>query len=159
MRSSQAILLTGGTGYVGGRLIPLLETRNEFLRCVARDPTHLKPRVGPRTDVVRGDLLDAESLRAAFDGIDTAFYLVHSMGSGSDFEQSDRQAAENFAAAARQAGVRRIIYLGGLGESQDDCRRICVAVRKWVISCARREFKCWNFAPRSSLVPGVCRSN
>mgnify|MGYP002623047440 CR=1 FL=1 len=119
MRSSQAILLTGGTGYVGGRLIPLLETRNEFLRCVARDPTHLKPRVGPRTDVVRGDLLDAESLRAAFDGIDTAFYLVHSMGSGSDFEQSDRQAAENFAAAARQAGVRRIIYLGGLGESQD----------------------------------------
>ena len=66
-------------------------------------------------EVVQGDVLDADSLTAAMDGIDTAFYCVHSMGSTADFEQEDRQAARNFADAARRAGVRRIIYLGGLG--------------------------------------------
>lgn len=109
------ILLTGGTGYIGGRLLSLLERRGFRLRCLARHPESLRGRVSAATEVVAGDVLDPESLPAAFEGVDTAYYLIHSMGSGRDFERDDRQAAANFAAAAKAAGVRRIIYLGGLG--------------------------------------------
>jgi len=109
------ILLTGGTGYIGGRLLPLLERRGLRLRCLARRPESLLGRVAGSTEVVTGDVLAPESLTAAFEGVDTAYYLIHSMGTARDFERDDREAAANFAAAARQAGVRRIIYLGGLG--------------------------------------------
>ena len=109
------ILLTGGTGYIGGRLLSLLERRGSRLRCLARHPESLRGRVSAATEVVAGDVLDPESLPAAFEGVDTAYYLIHSMGSGRDFERDDRQAAANFAAAAKAAGVRRIIYLRGLG--------------------------------------------
>jgi uncharacterized protein YbjT (DUF2867 family) len=115
------ILLTGGTGYVGGRLIPLLEQRPASLRCLARDPETLRPRVRTTTEVVPGDVLDPPSLVRALQGVHTAYYLVHLMsGSGSkDFERADRRAASNFAEAARQSGLRRIIYLGGLGDDAD----------------------------------------
>ena len=115
------ILLTGGSGYVGGRLIPLLERRRAALRCLARDPERMRSRVLPSTKVVRGDVLDRPSLDVALRGVHTAYYLVHLMsGSGSkDFEREDRQAAGNFAGAAREAGVRRLIYLGGLGDDAD----------------------------------------
>ncbi|QDU44744.1 3 beta-hydroxysteroid dehydrogenase/Delta 5--_4-isomerase [Symmachiella dynata] len=119
MPNQRSILLTGGTGYVGGRLIPLLEKQGYPLRCVARQPQHLEARVQASTEIVQGDLFEPESLRTALDGIDTAFYMVHSLGTGQDFEKEDRTAALNFAEAARHANVRRIIYLGGLGESQD----------------------------------------
>jgi uncharacterized protein YbjT (DUF2867 family) len=109
------ILLTGATGYVGGRLLPLLEAQGYQVRCMTRRPETLAASVGETTEVVKGDVLDADSLTAVMAGIDTAFYFVHSMGSSSDFEAQDRQAAQNFTDAARQAGVRRIIYLGGLG--------------------------------------------
>jgi uncharacterized protein YbjT (DUF2867 family) len=112
------ILLTGGTGYIGGRLLSLLERRGVRLRCLARRPENLRPRAASTTEVVRGDVLDPESLPAAFEGVDTAYYLIHSMGMARDFEREDRQAAANFAAAAKQAGVRRIIYLGGLGKPE-----------------------------------------
>ena len=112
---SHLVLLTGGTGYIGGRLLPLLERRGVRLRCLARRPESLRARVGSTTEVVAGDVLAPESLPAAFECVDTAYYLIHSMGSARDFELEDRQAAANFAAAAKQAGVRRIIYLGGLG--------------------------------------------
>lgn len=111
----QTVLLTGGTGYVGGRLIPLLERRGVRLRCLARDPNKLRPRVAPDTEVVPGDVFDVDSLTAALQGVEIAYYLVHSMAASRDFERQDRQAAENFGRAARQAGVRRLIYLGGLG--------------------------------------------
>jgi uncharacterized protein YbjT (DUF2867 family) len=120
MSNQHSILLTGGTGYVGGRLIALLEQRGYQLRCLGRCPDHLASRVQPSTEVVQGDVLVPESLRAALDGVETAFYLVHSMGTGQDFEQEDRQAARNFAQAARDANVRRIIYLGGLGDSDQE---------------------------------------
>lgn len=113
--SGHAVLLTGATGYVGGRLLRVLEDRGATVRCLARNPDHLRRRVGPTTQVVQGDVLDASSLADAFAGIAVAYYLVHSMGSTGDFEREDRDAAREFGAAARAAGVRRIVYLGGLG--------------------------------------------
>ena len=118
MSAGSRILVTGGTGYVGGRLIPLLEQRGHRVRCVARRPEFLQQRVGPQTEVVAGDVLQPETLASALKEIETAFYLVHSMGAGKDFEDEDRIAARNFAEAARRSGVRRIVYLGGLGDEQ-----------------------------------------
>ncbi len=109
------ILLTGATGYVGGRLLRELEARGRRVRCLARRPEHLRGRTGPRTEVVAGDVLDPASLEPALRGVDAAYYLVHSMGSAGDFEEQDRRGAEAFGRAARAAGVRRIVYLGGLG--------------------------------------------
>jgi uncharacterized protein YbjT (DUF2867 family) len=86
---------------------------------LCRNPEALSWRVAPRTELVRGDLLQPASLGAAFSGVDTAFYLVHSMNSGEEFEAEERAAAGNFAAAARCAGVRRIVYLGGLGHGAE----------------------------------------
>ncbi|MCL4402297.1 MAG: SDR family oxidoreductase, partial [Acidobacteria bacterium] len=108
------LLLTGATGYVGGRLLRRLERDKFSVRCLCRDPEALRGRVAPGTGLVRGDLLQSASLAAAFSGVDTAFYLVHSMHAGPEFEAQEREAAANFAQAAREAGVRRIIYLGGL---------------------------------------------
>lgn len=113
--NTRNVLLTGATGYVGGRLLPLLEREGHRVRCVTRRPEALRSIVDDASEVVQGDVLNADSLDAAMEGIDTAFYFVHSMGSKADFEAADRQAAQNFADAARRAGVRRIIYLGGLG--------------------------------------------
>lgn len=111
----QVVLLTGATGYIGGRLLPILEARKLPLRCLARHPENLRPRVAASTEIVPGDVLDTESLAAAMQGVHTAYYLIHSMGRAGDFEQDEKRAAANFAAAAKGAGVRRIIYLGGLG--------------------------------------------
>ena len=112
-----AILLTGATGCIGGRLLAALEAREYPVRCMTRRPQALAGRVGPCTSVVRGDCLDPTSLRDTLSGIHTAYYLVHSMGGTADFEAQDRAAARNFGAAARAAGVRRIVYVGGLGSA------------------------------------------
>lgn len=117
---STRILLTGASGYVGGRLLRRLEAQGRSVRCLARRPEYLASRVGPGTEVVAGDVLDRTSLDAAFVGVDTAYYLVHSMGGAHGFEEADRIAARNFAEAARAAGCRRIVYLGGLGESSPE---------------------------------------
>jgi uncharacterized protein YbjT (DUF2867 family) len=118
--SSQGpILLTGATGYVGGRLRRVLEEEGRPVRCLTRRPESLRGRVGPGTEVAAGDVLDPESLPPAMEGVRTAYYLVHSMGTGGDFETQDRTAARNFAAAAQSAGVERIIYLGGLGDPDE----------------------------------------
>jgi uncharacterized protein YbjT (DUF2867 family) len=114
------ILLTGATGYVGGRLLHELQQRGVRVRCLARKPEYARARTTGTTEVVGGDVLDAESLERAMAGVDTAYYLVHSMDSGGAFASADRAGARNFAAAAKRAGVRRIIYLGGLGESAAD---------------------------------------
>ncbi len=113
------ILLTGASGYVGGRLRPALEARGHQVRCLARRPDLLVAKSGPATEVVQGDVLDRQSLDAALRGVDAAYYLVHSMGTSGPFEQADRQAARNFGEAARAAGVGRIIYLGGLGSDDE----------------------------------------
>lgn len=114
----KTVLLTGATGYVGARLLQALENRGLHLRCLVRRPEALDERVGATTDVVKGDVLDRQSLDSALHGVDVAYYLVHSMGSTGSFEESDRKGAQNFAEAARAAGVRRIIYLGGLGSDE-----------------------------------------
>jgi len=114
------ILLTGATGYVGGRLLKVLEARGHEVRCLARNPANLASRVGPGTRVVSGDVLDARSLTAALAGTETAYYLVHSLGDASGFEAREKAGAQNFANAARAAGITRIIYLGGLGEEGED---------------------------------------
>jgi uncharacterized protein YbjT (DUF2867 family) len=116
MDRKNLILLTGATGYVGGRLLQALEDRGYLVRCIARRPQALLARASATTEVVFGDCFQPESLSAALAGVHTAYYLVHSMGSTESFEEKDRQAASNFAEAARQAKVQRIIYLGGLGE-------------------------------------------
>lgn len=112
------ILMTGASGYVGGRLLRPLALR-AAVRCLTRRPEFLAERVPAGVAVVRGDVLDPDSLHAALAGADTAFYFVHSMGSPDDFEEADRRGARNFAAAAAAAGVRRIIYLGGLGDRDE----------------------------------------
>jgi uncharacterized protein YbjT (DUF2867 family) len=117
--TTPTVLLTGASGYVGGLLIPLLETQPIALRCLARSPDKLRPLVKGSTQIVRGDVLDATSLNPALQGVHTAYYLVHLMSGSDDFENEDRQAATNFAEAAKRAGVRRIIYLGGLGDDAD----------------------------------------
>ncbi|MFC4224840.1 SDR family oxidoreductase [Lysinibacter cavernae] len=112
------ILVTGATGYVGGRLVPILLNAGYRVRVLARTPDRLRdvPWAGA-VEIAKGDLLDAESLAAAFDGIDAAYYLVHSMGSAQrrrDFDTTERESASNVVAAAEAAGVKRIVYLGGL---------------------------------------------
>lgn len=114
------ILVTGATGYVGGRLLAALEAEGASVRCLARRPAHLRERVAPTTEVVAGDVLDRTSLDAALSGVSVAYYLVHSMGAADAFVETDRRGAQNFGAAAKAAGVRRIVYLGGLGDDRAD---------------------------------------
>ncbi|MFE9331516.1 SDR family oxidoreductase [Streptomyces sp. NPDC006925] len=108
-------LVTGATGYIGGRLVPELLEAGYAVRCLARSPEKLRDHPwADRVEVVGGDLTDRDPTAAALRGVDVAYYLVHSLGTGSGFEETDRKAARLFAEEARRAGVRRIVYLGGL---------------------------------------------
>ncbi|MFO1518343.1 MAG: DUF2867 domain-containing protein [bacterium] len=112
------VLITGATGYVGGRLLKALEQKNLPLRCLTRHPEFLHPNPHCPTEVMKGDVLDPESLKQAMTGVHTAYYLVHSLGSAGSFIEEDRRGALHFSRAAKEAGVQRIIYLGGLGEGR-----------------------------------------
>ncbi len=115
------VLVTGATGYIGGRLVPQLLDAGHEVRCAARNPAKLASRPW-RSDVevVAADLFDEASLEAACEGVEAVYYLVHAMDGRGDFEARDREAASNLRDAAAAAGVRRIIYLGGLGGSGDE---------------------------------------
>ena len=117
---NQLIMLTGATGYVGGRLLKILEQRGYRVRCMARRPDILTSRVSTSTQVVEGNVLDINSLQVALKGVRVAYYLIHSMSSEGSFEEIDRKAAHNFGEVAKAAGVERIIYLGGLGNDEDE---------------------------------------
>ncbi len=115
-------LVTGATGYLGGRLVPRLLEEGCAVRVLARSPDRLRdvPWLA-KAEVAAGDVLAGASLRAALDGIDVAYYLVHSMtAAGRGFEATDRRGAANFAAEAARAGVRRLVYLGGLSPAGEE---------------------------------------
>ncbi len=117
-KTDPLILLTGATGYIGGRLLPLLSERGYRVRCLTRRPVAMQSREYQGVEVAEGNVLDRGSLIQAMKGVDAAYYLVHSMGSRKKFEEEDRAAAHNFSEAAKAAGVKRIIYLGGLGSAE-----------------------------------------
>ncbi len=113
------ILLTGATGYIGSQLKEkLLQDESLRLRLFVRDANKVKEAVGRRVEVYEGSTFDKDSLRKALKGMDVAYYLIHSMGAKGDFEELDRISAENFRDACIKARVKRIIYLGGLGQKE-----------------------------------------
>lgn len=118
MGDRRLILVTGATGYVGGRLVPRLLATGYDVRCLARDPASLEGRGWDGAEAVRGDLLEPASLEPALSGVTDAYYLVHSMASGKDFDDRDRRAAGAFRDAADRCGVKRILYLGGLADER-----------------------------------------
>ena len=115
------VLITGVTGYVGGRLVPRLLARGHTVRCMVRDPARLHGRPWLNdVAITQGDVQDEASLDAALAGVEVAYYLVHSLGGGHDFQDRDRRAAQLFGRVARSAGVARIVYLGALGDPSTD---------------------------------------
>jgi uncharacterized protein YbjT (DUF2867 family) len=111
------VLVTGATGFVGGRLVPALVEAGHDVVALVRDPGRYD--APPDVEVRAGDLLEPGSFEAALGGIDAAYYLVHSMHAGKDYAERDRRAAHNFAKAADEHGIDRVVYLGGLGEERD----------------------------------------
>jgi len=120
MAQQQTILLTGATGYIGGRLLRVLKQNSYTVRCMTRRPEALKHLEDTSTEAVYGDALDRPSLEGVFKDIDCAFYFIHSLGSKEGFVRQDQIAAQNFSECAREQGVKRIIYLGGLADPDED---------------------------------------
>jgi uncharacterized protein YbjT (DUF2867 family) len=119
MNDHRLILVTGATGYVGGQLIPCLLEQGYAVRVLVREPAKLKDFAwSSSVQVSVGDMLQADTLAPALQGVDAAYYLVHSITAGADFVERDVTAARNFGRAAKIAGVRRVIYLGGLGSDK-----------------------------------------
>lgn len=118
-KTESKVLITGATGYVGGRLISRLKDLDFSLRCMARRPSNLLGRVCEDVEVVHGDVNEPITLDAALEGVETAFYLVHALAASGDLESMELSGARNFAEAAKRAKVKRIIYLGGLGDSKN----------------------------------------
>jgi uncharacterized protein YbjT (DUF2867 family) len=119
------ILLTGATGYIGGRLRQALPNDPAVrLRLLVRDRRRLRPEASSSADIVEGSTFDRGSLYQALRGIDVAYYLIHSMTAREDFEKLDRLSAANFLDACLREGVKRIIYLGGLGHRESASKHL-----------------------------------
>ncbi|MDA3874611.1 MAG: NAD(P)H-binding protein, partial [Kiritimatiellae bacterium] len=118
MSTPPLLLITGATGYVGGRLLERLSKEPVRLRAMARKPEGVQARWGEHVEVKAGDVLDPASLPDVLEGVETAYYLIHSMGGGGDFEAKEAESARNFGNAAREAGVKRIVFLGGLADER-----------------------------------------
>ncbi|MDD3619364.1 MAG: SDR family oxidoreductase [Desulfobulbaceae bacterium] len=148
------ILVTGSTGYIGRRLVENLLTRSDLsLRLLVRNMRKVRPELTGRVETVEGDTFDRTALSKAVNGMDTAYYLIHSMGAGSDFHLLDKQSAENFRDACIEAGVKRIIYLGGLGDAETASRHLLSRMETGRILSARPEIQTIHF--RAGIVIGA----
>lgn len=140
MDRDSTVFVAGATGYIGGRLVPRLLAGGRRVRCLAREPRKLAERPwsgDPRVEVVGGDVAAPDALARAMEGCSAAYYLVHSMtAAGGDFRERDRVLAENFARAAAKAGVSRIVYLGGLGETGPDLSEHLASRRETEVALA-----------------------
>ena len=146
------VVLTGATGYVGGRLLQRLEAADLPVHCLVRRPEVLEGRIGAGTRLFRGDLSVDGDFSDAMAGVDCAYYLVHSLAASGDFEESEYAAARRFAQAVRQAGVRRIIYLGGLG---DESQALSVHLRsRHTVGKILRESEAQVIEFRASIIIG-----
>lgn len=141
---SVRVLVTGATGYIGGRLAPRLLKASHSVCCLARDAQRLTGRFSG-AEVVEGDIFDGEHLREAFEGVEAAYYLVHSMSDSHRFAERDREAAALFGKSARGVGVQRIIYLGGLGATARHSPTTSLAAMKWATSCGQVASRLLNF--------------
>lgn len=138
MTSTRKILITGATGYIGRRLKTKLIARSDLaLRLLVRNRNKVSVAVRESVDIVEGDTFNQKALDKALEGIDTAYYLIHSMGADKDFEDLDRRSAENFRDAAIRAGVKRIIYLGGLGVKDSASKHLLSRIETGEILSAR----------------------
>lgn len=138
MDSKRKVLITGATGYIGRRLKDRLLGRPDLaIRILVRNKRKVRPEVLTKVEVVEGDTFSPEALAAALAGIEVAFYLIHSMGSGKDFEERDRKSAANFREACIAAGVNRIVYLGGLGVKTTASRHLLSRIETGEILSAR----------------------
>ncbi|MFH7321185.1 SDR family oxidoreductase [Desulfurivibrio sp. D14AmB] len=136
--SHPRVLITGATGYIGRRLEErLLADGNCSVRLLVRNRSKVRPEVARRTEIIEGDTFKPAALDKALAGIDTAYYLIHSMGSGPDYDRLDRQSATNFRGAAIRQGVRRIVYLGGLGEKETASKHLLSRIETGEILSAR----------------------
>lgn len=134
------ILITGATGYIGRRLkARLLDKSGYRLRLLVRNKNKVRPSVRNKVEIVEGDTFNKEALNTALRDIDVAYYLIHSMGSSKDYQELDRISAENFREAAIRAGIKRIIYLGGLGVKATASKHLLSRIETGEILSAKPE--------------------
>ena len=138
--TAQTVLLTGATGYIGSRLTDHLLRRSGItLRVFVRNHKKLRASIREQAEVVEGDTFEPQTLSRALQGVDTAYYLIHSMRAGKDYEERDRRSAEHFRDACIQAGVRRLIYLGGLGVKETASRHLMSRIETGEILSSKPE--------------------
>lgn len=132
------VLLTGATGYIGGELVEVLGKQDDVsLRLLVRERKRFRPRADIKAELYEGSTFDEAMLRRALRGVDAAYYLIHSMAAKADFESLDRKSAENFLAACVDEGVKRIIYLGGLGRKDTASRHLLSRIETGEILSSR----------------------
>lgn len=147
------ILVTGATGFVGQSLVPALLDAGYDVRALSRSRSKAEEVLDPSVEVVEGDVLDSGSLVDALENVDLAYYLVHSLGAGHEYEKRDRRAADNFATAASDAGVERVIYLGGLGETGDELSAHLASRREVEARLAAGDYELTTF--RAAIIVGA----